>query len=504
MTDATGSAVSAMPGKEGLPETVAPATNTGVRVMQNTAVVFLGRGLGLVLAGAATFFLIRTLNSEQLGQYGAIYAYLTLFGWLASFGIGPLLAREAAQNREHARSIMFTAVCITAGFAVATAAIALAIAPLARLSGSLLPLLAIASVEIFLLAPASLFAVIFQVDQRQWYSSSFSIVRQILWFGVMVAIYWAGAPLLYIVLGRLGVAVVEAGLNWRFAQKFLDGPRNFLPPMAQKLLRGGFVVTLVTVASTIYLRIDQVMLHSMVGDGPLGHYVVAVKISELFEALPAAFGSAMFPLLCVSVADMPRFRRHMDIGYRYMVLAGSALSVAFCLGARPLIHLVAGAKHAESSPMLAVLIWSEIPIFFAATLGNGLLASGLQRISLWPAVAGAAVNIGLNLFLIPRYGALGASWATVIAYWTCWTLVFLPIRASREMFWIGFRLLIPITALALAVSGLASLLPANDWVRLGVGLAGFVILARLFGFARKQDVEFIRSAWRTRLGTRAA
>jgi O-antigen/teichoic acid export membrane protein len=183
-----------------------------------------------------------------------------------------------------------------------------------------------------------------------------------------------------------------------------------------------------------------------------------------------------------------------------MVLAGAGLSVAFCLGARPIMHLYAGAKYSGSAPLLAILIWSEIPIFFASTFTNALLAAGLQRLVLWPTVTGAVVNIALNLYLIPRWGATGASWATVIAYWLCWTLVFIPIRPSRDIFLIGLRLLIPITTLALTVSGLAFLIPGNDWLRFGAGTAAFALLACLFGFARKQDLEFIRAAWRTRLG----
>jgi O-antigen/teichoic acid export membrane protein len=165
------------------------------------------------------------------------------------------------------------------------------------------------------------------------------------------------------------------------------------------------------------------------------------------------------------------------------------------------MHLYGGAKYADSAPLLAVLVWSEIPIFFASTFCNGLMAAGLQKLVLWPTVTGAAVNVVLNLYLIPRWGALGASWATVIAYWFCWTVVFIPIRASRDMFIIGLRLLVPITALALAVSGLAFLIPGSDWIRFGVGTAGFVLLTCLFGFARKQDLEFLRAAWKTRLGT---
>jgi polysaccharide transporter, PST family len=472
----------------------------GVRVMQNTVVVFISRWIGLLMAGAASVMLTRALGPERLGEYAVIYSYLALFGMLSSFGIGPILTREAAQNREDAGSIMFTGMCLATGFAVTTGALALAIAPVFHLNGKLLPLLAIATIEIFLLVPISLSTVIFQVDQKQWYSSGFSIIRQAIFLSIVFAVYLLGAPLLYVILGRLAAAGIEAGLNFWKAQRFLGPHRKFLSPVARRLIHGGFVISAVTIATTIYLRIDQVMLHAMAGDFVLGHYAAAVRVSELFEALPAAFGSALFPLLCVSLADAPRFRRHVDLGFRYMVLAGAGLSVACCLGARPIMHLYGGAKYADSAPLLAVLVWSEIPIFFASTFSNGLLAANLQKLVLWPTIAGAALNIGLNLYLIPRWGALGASWATVIAYWFCWTLVFIPIRPSRDMFIIGLRLLIPITVLALIVSGLASLIPGNDWLRFGVGTASFALLACVFGLARKQDLEFLRAAWKTRLG----
>jgi PST family polysaccharide transporter len=481
-----------------------PATSESLRVMQNTAVVFISRVVGLVFAGAANFLLLRYLGVDRLGQFGAIYAYLSLFLWLASFGVAPLLAREAAQNRKATGSIFYTAILTSAGFAVATAIIALVVSPIVHLDGKLFPLLAIASVEILVLVPIGLPGVIFMVELKQWYSSGFNVARQVAWLVILLGLYLAGAPLVYVILGRLAAAMLEAGLNWYFGHKLLGSEREFLTPTAIRLVKGGLIVTLTTVAAAVYSRIDQVMLHSMVNDHELGHYVAAVRISELLEALPAAFISSLFPLLCVSVSDPSRFYRHLDIGYRYMVLAAAGLSVTFCVGARPIVHLLGGAQYDSSAPLLSVLIWSEMAIFFGSMLGSSLLAAGLQKYALWPTISGAVSNILLNLYFIPRWGALGACWATVISYWTCWTLAFLPFRGARAILWAGLRLLGPITALALAVAGLVFLAPVNDWVRIGMAAVGFSVLACLFGLARKQDLEFLRVAWKTRLGLRGA
>ena len=70
------------------------------RVLQNTAALLGGRGLSIVLAGGASIILARYLGSEKLGEFGAIYAYATLFGWLATFGIDSIMAREASIDRN--------------------------------------------------------------------------------------------------------------------------------------------------------------------------------------------------------------------------------------------------------------------------------------------------------------------------------------------------------------------------------------------------------------------
>jgi O-antigen/teichoic acid export membrane protein len=142
-------------------------------------------------------------------------------------------------------------------------------------------------------------------------------------------------------------------------------------------------------------------------------------------------------------------------------------------------------------------------IFFGTMLGNGLLSAGLQKYGLLPMIAGALVNVGLNIFLIPRRGAMGATWATVISYWMCWTVAFMPFKATRDILWTGLRLLVPITVVGLAVTGAVFLLPVNDWVRMVIAGVGFALLTTTTGLARKGDLHFIHTAWRTRLGLRA-
>src|SRR5580704_5910910 len=125
----------------------------GHRIFKNIATLIGGQGLNLVLSAAATILLARYLGSSQLGEFGALYAYLGLYGWLSTFGLDSILARHVAQDRERAGSILLTGVCVSSAFAIGAAAIAFVLAPFFGYGGSLRSLLIFASIDILLLSP---------------------------------------------------------------------------------------------------------------------------------------------------------------------------------------------------------------------------------------------------------------------------------------------------------------------------------------------------------------
>src|SRR5882762_2754937 len=194
------------------PEEQNPHFGVGTRVFQNTVVLLGGRGVGLLLSAAASVVLARYLGRERLGEYGALYAYLTLFTWLATFGLEPIIAREAAQRRTEASSIFFTGSAISVAFAMAGTGLALLFAPLFGYGGQLRLLLFLASIDILLFPSIRLFGIVFQVDMQQWYNVGISLARQALWLLAVVLLALGKAAFLWVILARTGCALVEAGL----------------------------------------------------------------------------------------------------------------------------------------------------------------------------------------------------------------------------------------------------------------------------------------------------
>jgi O-antigen/teichoic acid export membrane protein len=221
----------------------------------------------------------------------------------------------------------------------------------------------------------------------------------------------------------------------------------------------------------------------------LGPYVIAVQLTELFSALPIALMISLFPALALSARDEKRFTGYLSESYRFLLLIAFAACALVTPVATPLILTFYGAQYLPTAGLLIVLIWSEVPVFFGVVLSNALVAKGIQKFTAYGAVAGAIANLLLNLVLIPRYGAMGASWATIVSYTIAGMAFPMLIREVRPVIWLGLKIALRPFLLALAIeAGLHYLPIAIPWKLLLATLA-FTGGSLLTGAVGRRDVE---------------
>ncbi len=187
--------------------------------------------------------------------------------------------------------------------------------------------------------------------------------------------------------------------------------------VARGLLVVSWPLILSGVANAINLRADQLMLGVMRGPDDVGTYAAAARLSEVWYFVPAAIAASVFPAMVRAHAgDRPTFDRWMGHLYDLMVALALPIAIVVSIFAGPLIALLYGPAFAASAPILAIHVWTGPFVFLGAALSRWLIAEDRLRFSLVRHSAGAAVNIGLNLVLIPPYGGIGAAVATLISY----------------------------------------------------------------------------------------
>jgi len=105
---------------------------------------------------------------------------------------------------------------------------------------------------------------------------------------------------------------------------------------------------------------------------------------------------------------------HPSAALRFLLLAALGLIVAVTVTAPWITRLLFGPKYQGSIPVLRILIWVTVPMYWNFVLNSQLIAKSFDRAILWAAGTALAVNVGFNLLLIPKFGYMACAVVTLI------------------------------------------------------------------------------------------
>jgi O-antigen/teichoic acid export membrane protein len=184
--------------------------------------------------------------------------------------------------------------------------------------------------------------------------------------------------------------------------------RSFLPIC--------LIMGLASMMSMIYDQIDTVMLRYMRSETEVGLYVASYRMMLIAMSFAPILGQVFFPLLSETTGqDHENEQRYL--GWLGQASLGLALPIAtggFILAA-PLTRFILGTQYTGTATLFRWLMLTIIAGPLASYFGSQLIPMARERKYLVAVVAGAVVNVILNLFLIPRYGAIAAAFTTAIS-----------------------------------------------------------------------------------------
>ena len=169
-----------------------------------------------------------------------------------------------------------------------------------------------------------------------------------------------------------------------------------------------------TLAQYGTLRLDQVLLVALAGNGALGLYYAAVSLAEFVLQIANNIGSAMMAHLGGRARDDQR-----RLALTTIVLVGlSATGVAALLMAygADIITLLLGRAYLAGLPALRILLPGSVLLAVARMLNGYFIAVGEARVFARASLASLAVTIAGSVVLIPRFQASGAAFASTVAY----------------------------------------------------------------------------------------
>jgi len=385
--------------------------NFGWLVIERAVRFALGLFVGLLVA--------RYLGPAGLGSLSYCLALVTLVGFLPALGLDAILKRDLIAAPEKTAELLASAF----GLRLAAAALAWLGVGLAATVGRgfsaeearLFPILGL-----LLFQPACFLPDLWlQAQLRAKQAMGAHLAALTVAAGLRVWLIASGAGLaafawvlaLEMGLGAIGLFLVarRAGLRWPWA-----AARKL---QMRRLLAEAWPLMFASLAIVIYMKIDEVMLRAMRGPAEVGIYAAAARLSEVWYFIPTAVASSVLPaLLRARSGAAGEYARRQQQYYDGSAALAYGLSVPIALAAPWIVGWAYGPAFAGAGPILAVHIWSSIFVFLGVARGLWLVNEGLNKFYLAATAAGAVANVLLNLAMIPRWGGLGAAWATIISY----------------------------------------------------------------------------------------
>lgn len=168
-----------------------------------------------------------------------------------------------------------------------------------------------------------------------------------------------------------------------------------------------------SIAGMLISRTDAIMINYYIGSVDLGLYDVAMRLVGFANILTQAIYQISYVVIAQE-DEKQSFRLLNKLMLQSFVLLAGIIAVSL-LAAPVLIRVVAGEEFDASIPFFRMLIWTVIPRNFGSFLTVYLVSNGMGKHSSILTVVASLINVGLNIWLIPKYGTIGAVYATLAA-----------------------------------------------------------------------------------------
>jgi len=451
-------------------------------VTQNFMILGSGELIGRLIGFAAMVYAARMLQPETYGVIGFALAVVLYFHSVVDGGFelyGPRLVAEG----EHDTGELWTTIVGSR----------LVVALLSGLGLTAFALLVLPSPEREVLALYG-FTLLGLALSTRWIhvglDRGLPVAASKIVYGVLTLVFivwWVRGPgdvekvpVAYALADLVGAIMLGV---WLFAVGVR--PRRFRLDLAKSAWREAAPLLATVILGLFIFNADFILLRVFRGRAEVGFYLAAYALISFLGQLGNVAKLSLIPTLS-RVRDQPEVEAEINASAlaRVSLVALPVAVGGFLVGA-DLIRELYGAQYHPAGLPLQILIWTIAGLLWRSTFEAFLIARDRQKLILQSTGLAAALNLSLNLVLIPSYGLVGAAVATLA---TEVVRLLMVVRHARRTGYgrIAYaRLWKPFAATAAMGAFLWFISLGSPWARVGAGAVVFALSAWALGVVRR-------------------
>lgn len=400
-------------------------------ILGGTLVVFVGNVIGM-----GSSFVTRVIAARHLapGDYGLIVLGVTLLNigtMVVLLGLHQGIAKRLP-NTESPGALVLMATGLAMPLAIVAASLVLALSrPISNVfsTQAFEPVLSVFAVALPMMVLVELLVGGFRGLELAIYRV---VTKDVLFKGALVIAIAVGAA--------FGGGTVDIALAWPLSLLFAIAGGSYLMTRRSGMFRRGssslsgnmdvqaihslavFSLPLM-ISETTWLmmqQVDNVILGIFLLPADIGVYDAAYSIATSLSLIPSTFSFLFLPAFSKFAArnEIGKMDRFYKIVTKWMTFLLVPPFILFVLYPREIITFVYGEAYSAGSVALAIVVLGFFVTTVAGNSKQSIIALGKSRLVLFGNVVALAVNVSMNIALIPRFGIIGAAVATFLSYGT--------------------------------------------------------------------------------------
>ena len=207
----------------------------------------------------------------------------------------------------------------------------------------------------------------------------------------------------------------------KFRRNDLLGGR-FSKDLAKGIVMAGLKQHLATIATFVYMKVNQLIVFRYCGESSAGFFAVSLSAALYLMFIPMTFQTVLYPRVIHARDDYDVTIRSLRWGF----YGWGSIVFLMLLLAKPILLLYAGRSFSDSINNFRVLMIAAWFLPLSSMIAPYYVKAGAFWLASLSAMFLGIVSISLNIFLVPRYAAIGASLSTAFTCFIgfCVTLIF--------------------------------------------------------------------------------
>ena len=478
----------------------------GERAAKNATARAVGEIVGKLASLALFAVLAREVGQSELGAFVFALAWVQIAAIPITLGLDRYILRLVAKDRSRIQEVYWNVLAFKLTLAVPMTIASFLLVSALGYGGDTRTAVYVLTAGVLLDSLARTHYSLFNAYERSELLAICLVVQRVAAAALGLAVLAAGygivaVSITYTCGTALGLVLAIALLTRKIGRPRRSLTRERWPALASRSLP--FAAQ--DVFTVLLFKVDAVILSLMAAEAAVGRYGAAYRLFEATFFLTYALTGAFAPMYTYLERDSEPsvgsvFQRSLKLGLVALV----PCAVAFGILAEPLCRLFFGAEFEAAADPLRLLA-PVVVLIGLATLCSSLIVSRRDpTIMVWVTAAMVALNVGLNVALIPSLDDTGAALAMLITEAVLLVIALtIAVRSVGGVRWVS-------TAVSPLVAGAAMAAPMlllQDTL-VPAALAGTAVYALVFiGLERvisPVDLRFVGSMLRRRLPGRAA